>query len=184
MERMNPRSRSDAYGSRINRDHSTILAHSVPWLSVMLGSIVPTIPIASAVPLMPPLGFMLFISWRLLRPGLLPAWAGFPLGLFDDLFSGQPFGSGILLWSLAMLAIEAMETRFPWRAFYQDWIAASGLIALYLLAAALFSGANVGMSISLFLLPQFLFCVLLFPLIARLVALLDRFRLLRVKIVG
>ncbi len=184
MERLNPRSRSDTYGRRINRDHSIVLAHAVPWMTIMLGSLVPIIPIASAVPLMPPLGFMLLITWRLVRPGLLPLWAGFPLGLFDDLFSGQPFGSAILLWSLTMLAIEGVEARFPWRGFRLDWIAATIVIGLYLLLAALFSGANVEAAIGFALIPQFLLSALLFPLIARIVAALDRFRLLRLKIVA
>ena len=121
MERMNPRSRSDAYGSRINRSHSTVLANGVPYLSIMLASVLPLIVIASALPIVPPLGFLMLIGWRLVRPGLLPVWAGFPLGLFDDLFSGQPLGSAALLWSLAMIAVEVIETRFPWRSFAQDW---------------------------------------------------------------
>lgn len=184
MERLNLRSRSDAYGRRINRDHSVVLAHAVPWITIMVGSLVPIVPIASAVPLMPPLGFMLLIAWRLVRPGLLPLWAGFPLGLFDDLFSGQPLGSAILLWSIAMLAIEAVEARFPWRGFLLDWIAAAAVIALYLFVSAIFSGADVGSAVGFALIPQFAFSVLLFPLIARIVSALDRLRLLRIKIIG
>ena len=72
MERMNPRSRSDAYGSRINRSHSTVLANGVPYLSIMLASVLPLIVIASALPIVPPLGFLMLIGWRLVRPGLLP----------------------------------------------------------------------------------------------------------------
>ena len=66
----------------------------------------------------------MLLGWRMVRPGLLPLWAGAPLGAFDDLVSGQPFGSAILLWSLAMIAIELIETRFPWRGFWQDWFTA------------------------------------------------------------
>ncbi len=76
---------------------------------------------------------MILIAWRLVRPGLLPLWIGMPLGAFDDLFSGQPFGSAIMLWSLAMLALEAVEARFPWRNVWQDWAAAAALIAAYLI---------------------------------------------------
>ena len=37
--------------------------------------------------------------------------------MFDDLFSGQPMGSAMLLWSVAMIALEAIEQRFPWRGY-------------------------------------------------------------------
>ncbi len=71
---------------------------------------------------------MILIAWRIQRPGLLPMWIGLPLGAFDDLFSGQPFGCAILLWSLALLALEAIETRFPGAGSGKDWVTASGLL--------------------------------------------------------
>ncbi|MFA6220366.1 MAG: rod shape-determining protein MreD [Erythrobacter sp.] len=184
MERINPRSRSDAYGSRINRSHSPAFAYSVPWLSVMLGSLVPLFLIAVAMPMVPPTGLLMLLGWRLVRPGLLPIWAGLPLGLFDDLFSGQPFGFGVLSWSLALIAIEAIESRFPWRSFWQDWFTASMLVAAYLLSGWLLSGATPTTSSLAALGPQLVFSTLLFPPFARLVARLDRFRLARRKRLG
>lgn len=98
MERYAPRARRDAYGPRINREHSPLVALTIPWLSIMVGSLLPMLFIATALPLVPPTGFLMLVAWRLVRPGLLPVWAGLPLGFFDDLFSGQPLGSAILLW--------------------------------------------------------------------------------------
>ena len=184
MERMNPRSRSDAYGSRINRSHSTVLANGVPYLSIMLASVLPLIVIASALPIVPPLGFLMLIGWRLVRPGLLPVWAGFPLGLFDDLFSGQPLGSAALLWSLAMIAVELIETRFPWRSFAQDWVTAGLILPVYLLAAMLFSGGEPSLPMLIALVPQIVLSILLFPLVALFVAFLDRKRLTRWRKLG
>ena len=138
----------------------------------------------SAAPVMPPLGYMMMLAWRLMRPGLLPLWAGLPLGAFDDLFSGQPFGSGVLLFSLTLIAAELLDARFPWRSFWQDWIIASGIVAAYLAVAALFSGARIDMPQLTALLPQLLLSVLTFPIIARMVSLLDRLRLLRVRRLG
>lgn len=181
MERMNPRSRSDAYGSRINRSHSPILAYSVPWLSIMLGSLFPLFLIAIAMPMVPPVGLLMLLGWRLVRPGLLPVWAGFPLGLFDDLFNGQPFGFAVFAWSLALIAIEFIELRFPWRSFWQDWFTAGILLIGYLFSGWLLSGATpTGTSLAA-LGPQVVFTVLLFPLFARFVARLDQFRLTRRK---
>ncbi|GGD93739.1 hypothetical protein GCM10011515_11930 [Tsuneonella deserti] len=180
---LSSRARRDRYGSKINRTHSPVLAHAVPWVTVMLASLIPQIPIASAVPLIPPLGFMTLLSWRLVRPGLLPVWAGFPLGAFDDLFSGQPFGCAIVLWSVTMIGIELVEARFPWRGFFQDWVVAAVLVAWYLVIAALFSGGRFGGTALLILVPQFLLAVVLIPIMSRLVAGLDRFRLSRVKVI-
>ena len=182
IERLSNNSRRDRYGSRINRDHSRILANVVPWLSILVGSMLPFLAMVSAIPLVPPLGFLMMLAWRLVRPGLLPVWAGFPLGLFDDLFSGQPLGSGIVFFSVTMLAIEAFETRFPWRSFWQDWLAASLAIMVAIVGAALLSGADVSLLAIIATGPQILLSILIFPVIARIVAVLDRLRLLRFRV--
>ncbi|MGN6497520.1 MAG: rod shape-determining protein MreD [Tsuneonella sp.] len=176
------RARRDPYGSKINRTHSPLLAYTVPWLSVMLGSLIGQLPIASAIPLLPPLGFLMLLSWRLVRPGLLPVWAGFPLGAFDDLFSGQPFGSAILLWSLTMIFVELVEARFPWRGFFQDWLFASVIVSVYLVIAALFAGGRIHGTTFVVLGPQLIFSIVLIPIVSRLVAGLDRLRLRRVRL--
>lgn len=181
MERYAPRARSDAYGRRINREHSPLIALAVPWLSILIASLLPMFFIATALPLVPPTGFLMLVAWRLVRPGLLPVWAGFPLGLFDDLFSGQPLGSGILLWSLTMIALEILDRRIPWRSFPQDWIAATLALLGYLLAAFLVSGATATGPALVALGPQALLSVVLFPAAARLVATLDRMRLTRYR---
>ncbi|MBI1401601.1 MAG: rod shape-determining protein MreD [Porphyrobacter sp.] len=184
MERLNPRARSDPYGSRINRAQSPLRATSVPYLSIMLGSLLPVLVVADVMPLVPPLGFLMLLAWRLVRPGLLPLWAGAPLGAFDDLFSGQPFGSGILLFSLAMIAIEMVEARFPWRGFWQDWFMAGLVATLYWLAALMLSGARLTPEMLAVSTPQVLLSVLLYPILAHMVAGLDRFRLARARRIG
>lgn len=181
METLNPRSRRDPYGSKINRAPSPALAAVIPLASILLGSLVPFLPIISPAPIIPPLGFLLMIAWRLMRPGLLPPWAGLPLGLVDDLYSGQPVGSGVLLFSLAMIAIDLVEARFPWRGFWQDWVMAAGLTTIYLAVAALISGADLTLLQLQLIVPQLLLSIVLFPMIVRVVALLDRWRLRRVR---
>lgn len=181
MERLDPRARSDIYGKRINRAPSPWRANSVPYISIMLGSLLPVLLIADVMPLAPSFGFLLLLGWRMVRPGLLPLWAGAPLGAFDDLVSGQPFGSAILLWSLAMIAIEMIETRFPWRGFWQDWFTASIIACIYWLVTLFVSGASVTAEMVGVAAPQALLSVLLYPIIARMVAGLDRFRLARAR---
>jgi len=181
MEQLNPRSRSDRYGSRINRAPSPLRATSVPYLTIMAGSFLPALLIADLMPLAPPLGFLMLLGWRIMRPGLLPVWIGAPLGAFDDLISGQPFGSAVLMWSLAMIGLELLEARFPWRGFWQDWFTASFAVTLYLIAAMVTSGAVLSQPLLIAALPQFLTAVLIYPLPARVIAGLDRFRLTRTR---
>lgn len=181
IDTLSTRARSDRYGSKINRTHSPLRAYTVPWASILIASLLPQLVIASAVPLIPPLGFILLLSWRLVRPGLLPVWAGFPLGIFDDLFSGQPFGSAILLWSLTMLGMEVFEAKFPWRGFFQDWVVAGAVVTLYLITAALLSGGRVDATMIVVLGPQVVVSIVLIPIVSRFVAGLDRFRLTRVR---
>ena len=181
MERLNPQSRRDPFGSRINRTQLPLLAYGLPWLTIVLGSLTPWLPIIAPAPMLPPFGYMLLLAWRLLRPGLLPLWAGLPLGLFDDLYSGQPLGSGVLLFSLTLLAIELIELRFPWRTFLLDWLTASAMLVAYIAFAALFSGAALTLVQLTVIVPQLLLSIVLFPIIARMVSFLDRLRLMRVR---
>ena len=153
----------------------------VPYGSIMLGSLLPVLLIADTMPLLPSFGFLMLLGWRMVRPGLMPLWAGAPLGAFDDLVSGQPFGSAILLWSLAMIAIELIETRFPWRGFWQDWFTASVLALIYWVASLAVSGVGLTPEMLLAATPQPVLAVLLYPMIARMVAGLDRFRLARAR---
>ena len=180
IDQLNPNSRHDRFGSKINRTHSSALAFATPWLMIMTGSCLPLLSMVAGAPFVPPFGFLLLLSWRMIRPGLLPLWAGIPLGLVDDLFSGQPFGSAVLLWSLSLLAVEWLETRFPWRGFVQDWIAASVLTALALTAGAIFAGTGGLVDRLPLIAPQILLSLLLYPMIGRMVAIFDRLRLLRI----
>lgn len=184
METLHPSARRDPFGSKINRTHNPVLAIGLPWATILLGSLTPWLPIISPAPVLPPFGLMMLLAWRLLRPGLLPLWAGLPLGLFDDLFSGQPVGSGVLLFSLALIAIELIEIRFPWRNFWLDWLTASAILIIYLAIAALFSGAELTLVQLRVILPQLALSIVLFPVIARLVAHLDRLRLMRIRRLG
>lgn len=184
MERLAPSARRDAYGSRINRARSPWREYTVPYASIMLGSLLPILFLADVMPLVPPFGFLFLLAWRITRPGILPLWIGVPLGAFDDLFSGQPFGSAIFLWSLTMIALEVLEARFPWRGFWQDWFTAGLAITLYILSAMVVSGAPLTFPLLFASGPQILLSILLYPVLSWVVGRLDTFRLSRSRRIG
>lgn len=162
---------------RINRAPSPLIARALPWLTILLGSLLPGWLLIASAPVLPPVGYLMFVGWRQLRPGLMPMWAGLPLGLFDDLFSGQPFGCAVLLWSISAIVLDLIETRLPWRNFLTEWLVAIGLIVAYILLCLILSniaGASAPLRI---ILPQIVISVLAYPLVGRLVAMADRVRL-------
>lgn len=165
------------YETRFDRQPSTLKMLAIPIASVVLSSMITTLPIMATQPLLPPFGLMMMLAWRLMRPGLLPMWAGLPFGLIDDIFSGQPFGSAALLWSLAMLVIELIDARMNWREQFLDWTIASVIIVVALLVGLLISGLAHARPDAVILLPQMILSVLLYPLVVRVCSRLDSWRL-------
>ena len=150
-------------------------ARALPWATVAAGSLVTITPVIAAVPILPPCGLLMLLAWRLLARFALRPWAAAPLGFFDDLVSGQPLGSAVLLWSLCFLGIDLIERRLVYRDFWRDWLIAAAAIILCLAGGrviALPLGAHVDGA----LLAQGGASILLFPLAARLVAWIDRKR--------
>jgi rod shape-determining protein MreD len=80
-----------------------------------------------------------------------------------------------------MIAAELIETRFPWRGFWQDWFTAGVMAVGYWLAALMVSGARVSPELLAAALPQAVLSVMLYPTVAHMVAGLDRFRLVRAR---
>jgi rod shape-determining protein MreD len=95
----------------------------------------------------------------------------------DDLFSGQPFGSAGLLWSLAMLIVEIIDSRAVWRDYLQDWLIAALLITAVLLGGWWIAGIAHAAPEPTVLFPQIILSILLYPLVVRICARLDRWRL-------
>ncbi len=167
----------NGYRSRLNREQSRLSMLSIPIISVLLGSMVTALPIITTQAILPPLGLMIFLSWRLLRPGFWPMWSGFPLGLFDDIFSGSPFGSAALIWSLMMIALELIDSRAVWRDYLQDWLVAAIIIALSIVGGWFFLGLSGAKPHLETLAPQIILSIFCYPLIVRLVSRLDSWRL-------
>ena len=150
-------------------------ARMIPWLTVVGGSACTALPLIATVPILPPLGLVMLLAWRLLARFALRPWAAAPLGLFDDLVSGQPLGSAVLIWSVIFLAIDLIESRLVFRDFWQDWLIASGAIA-FCLTVGRWIALPLGAHVDPVLLAQIVVTVMLFPLAVRMVAWIDRKR--------
>lgn len=147
---------------------------ALPVASIALGSLLVLLPVIATVPILPPFGLLMIIAWRLLRADLIAPWAGIPLGLVDDLFSGAPLGTAMAGWTIALLIIEAVDQRVLFRDMWQDWAIAAGLVALELLLGWALGSLVGGVPAPWVLVPQWLCAVLCYPLAMRCAAWLDR----------
>ncbi|KKW92793.1 MULTISPECIES: rod shape-determining protein MreD [Sphingobium] len=164
---------------RLGRHPSRLRLTGTPVITVMLGSIVTALPVIAQSPVMPPFGLLLLLTWRLLRPELWRAWIGLPLGLFDDMASGQPIGSAMFLWTVTLIAIDAVESRMVWRSYRQDWLIATAAIIFCIAGGVFFARITGGGDVKLILVaPQMLWTVLLFPFVVRQCARIDRWRVM------
>lgn len=161
---------------RIGRTASPLRIQATPIVTVLLGSLITAFPIITTSPILPPMGLLILLAWRLLHPGLWPVWIGFPLGAFDDIFSGQPFGSAIFFWSLILIAIELADRRAQQRDYITNWWLAALAIAVALAGGLIVADPEHSLLRLPLIAPQFLLSVLLYPFVARMIAALDRWR--------
>jgi len=147
-------------------------ARLLPWTTVMAGSLLTIVPVGATLALLPPFGLLVLLSWRLLAPVAILLWAPAALGLFDDIVSGQPIGSAMLLWTLAYFLVDAIDARSGVRDFKQSWAIAALAIAFVLLGGRL-AATPFDAHVDSVLLLQIIISVLFFPAVARLVAWID-----------
>ena len=149
----------------------------VPLASVMVASLFGSLPLVVESGWFPDFGFLMLISWRLLRSDVWPSWWAAPLGLFNDLVNGYPIGLSISLWTASMLALDLLDRRTMWRDYWIEW----GLAALLILVGesaqwqiAGLMGAAVPFSA---MIPPIIISIASFPVAAWVAGRLDRWRL-------
>ncbi len=147
-----------------------------PPVTVVLGSMVTALPIITDFPILPPMGLLVLLAWRLIRPGYWAVWAGFPLGVIDDIFSGQPLGSAAFLWSVIFILLEAVDRRAVRRDYWQDWLIASTATIIVLTGGMLIVDLHSNILRLDLLVPQILLSVFLYPFVARLIGSIDNWR--------
>ena len=152
-------------------------AEYVPAVSVMIASLLSALPIVTNTGWYPEFGFIALIGWRLLRSDPWPAWWAAPLGLFNDLVTGEPEGLSVALWTAVMIVLDLVDRRTMWRDYWIEW----GLAAVLLLIneslqrwAAGLMGASLPYSK---IVPPLLVSIFVFPIAAWIVSRIDRWRL-------
>ena len=149
----------------------------LPAATVVAGSLFAALPIVSSSGWYPDFGYLVLLSWRLLRSDPWPAWWAAPLGFVNDLFTGNPIGISVALWSATMLALDLIDRRTMWRDYWIEWGLAAVLLGisefLQWRVAALV-GARVPLSD---IAPPVAISICTFPLCAWLVSKIDHWRL-------
>jgi rod shape-determining protein MreD len=158
---------------------AVLRARAVPIASTIVGSALALLPLFGPATIVPPIGLLMLLAWRMIRPELWPAWMGLVLGLIDDLITGQPIGTGMCIWTVLLLLLERADPRFLSRGYREEWLLVGTSLASAMIGGLLSNRlAGARGSLDTVLLP-FILAVLLFPVAARLCAALDRWRLAR-----
>ena len=151
----------------------------VPLLSTLAASLLALFPYVASWPIVPDFAYLVLLAWRLLRPEMWQAHMALPLGLFNDLVAGHPLGQSMAIWTITLLILDFVETRAVFRDFWMDWLLASVLILFNTFGSwiiAMMMGSRTSVIV---LWPQLALSILAYPVIARLIVFIDRWRLTR-----
>lgn len=149
----------------------------LPLASTIVAILLALLPFVVATPLIPDLGLMVLIAWRLLRPEIWTANTALGLGLLNDLVAGHPIGQSMLLWTSLFLILDLVDSRLGFRDYMMDWLIAAGALA-GVHAGAWYVARLLGSDTSIMIvLPQIALAMLAYPIVARIVIGLDRWRL-------
>lgn len=73
-------------------------------------------------PVVPSLALAAVFYWTVFRPDLMPPWAIFLIGLFQDLITGIPLGAGVLALLIVYLTVTVQRRFFSSASFFMLWI--------------------------------------------------------------
>ena len=157
----------------LRRRYVPLISTSV---AILLGAMLPIVATSLWVP---NLGFLVLLTWRLMRPEVWPIWAAAAFGVAADIVSGAPLGQSTLLWTAIFLGLDSLDAWMGVRDYWLDWAAAGAAILFHSVGVwyiALLMRADVAFWV---MIPQLVMSVLAYPIAARLVLSLDRWRLAR-----
>ncbi|MFQ5466798.1 MAG: rod shape-determining protein MreD, partial [Kiloniellaceae bacterium] len=138
-------------------------------LLVMVGMVHLRLPGFS--PIVPSFGLIAVYYWAIHRPGLMPSWAVFLIGLIQDLLGGGPLGVTIVVLLLMCAVISAQRRFLVTGSFVLAWAIflpmAAGVFAVSWLLHGLLLGTLIDARPAVF---QYLTTVAVYPCCAWLFA--------------
>lgn len=104
---------------------------TVPLLTTLIAVLLMSMPVFTALPVVPHLAMLSVMVWSLFHPQLMPAWLALPLGIVTDAALGLPMGINATLMPVMALGISVSEQRSGQYLFVVEWAAAALLILCY-----------------------------------------------------
>lgn len=146
----------------------------LPATTMLLASVLMTVPLPLAWAVMPNFALLLVLVWASVQPRLMPVWAAFMLGLWHDLLANLPLGVFGLIFPVCVLIVRFGEARMETRSILVDWLLVAIIVsAAYALAGQLLQIAGVSAPM-VPMIVQAAATVLAFPLAVSVAALLHR----------
>lgn len=132
-----------------------IILTAVPSNIPGLGRVAPLLPLIS------------IYHWMIYRPNLMPAYAVFLLGLFQDGLSGTPFGLNALVFLLVYGVVLVQQVFFIGKSFFVVWIGFAFIVAAaQTISWLLLSAYHVTLITPVPLVLQYALSLGLFPVVA------------------
>jgi len=109
----------------------------LPFLATLLLILVGMVPfrVPDLSPVIPSLSVVAVYYWSIYKPNLMPVWAVFLVGLFQDLLAAGPLGVGILSLLLVHGLVESIRRFMVGAGIMAVW-----LVFVLIAAASFFAG--------------------------------------------
>jgi rod shape-determining protein MreD len=133
-----------------------IVVGAIPFYVPGLQSVAPSLP------------FIAVYYWTLHRPDLMPPAAAFTIGLFQDILSGAPVGTGAAVFVILHAAVRSQRTFFHGKSFTILWLGfAVAVVAAALLGWLIMAAMTFALVDGRSLLLQAITTIGCFPLVVR-----------------
>ena len=128
------------FWNQLNLVARSLSPMAITLLLVMVSVLPMHIPFFGTVS--PVLSLMAVYYWSVFRPDLMPSFAVFGAGLFQDILSGTPLGVFALVFMLVRVAVVSKQKFFTGNSFVVMWwvfmlVAAGSLVLVWGLASLL-----------------------------------------------
>ncbi len=128
------------FWNQLNLVARSLSPMAITLLLVMVSVLPMHIPFFGMVS--PVLSLMAVYYWSVFRPDLMPSFAVFGAGLFQDILSGTPLGVFALVFMLVRVAVVSRQKLFTGNSFVAMWwvfmlVAAGSLVLVWGLASLL-----------------------------------------------